>query len=126
MSSTRVTSGFILKHAPADDLVDAVRTITTGEGLLSPRVTRKVIETFARLPTVPEPPPELDELTEREAEVFELVIRGRSNGEIADRLYIEPSTVKTHVANALTKLQLRDRTAAVIYAYEHGLVTPGT
>jgi DNA-binding NarL/FixJ family response regulator len=118
--------GFLLKHAASDVLVDAIRTVARGEALLAPEITRRVIEAFADVPTRPErPPAELDRLTERERDIFELVVRGRSNAEIAAELYIEPSTVKTHVAHALRKLGLPDRVAAVIYAYERGLLTPG-
>jgi DNA-binding NarL/FixJ family response regulator len=118
--------GFLLKHAASDVLVDAVRTVARGEALLAPEITRRVIEAFADVPTRPEQAPvELDRLTERERDTFELLIRGRSNAEIAADLYIEPSTVKTHVAHALGKLGLPDRVSAVIYAYERGLLIPG-
>lgn len=118
--------GFLLKHAASDVLVDAIRTVARGEALLAPEITRRVIEAFVDVPTRPEQPPaELDRLTERERDTFELVVRGRSNAEIATELYIEPSTVKTHVAHALRKLGLPDRVAAVIYAYERGLLLPG-
>jgi DNA-binding NarL/FixJ family response regulator len=118
--------GFLLKHAASDVLVDAIRTVARGEALLAPEITRRVIEAFADVPTRPEQTPvELDRLTERERDTFELLIRGRSNAEIAADLYIEPSTVKTHVAHALGKLGLPDRVAAVIYAYERGLLIPG-
>jgi DNA-binding NarL/FixJ family response regulator len=100
------------------------RTVARGEALLAPEITRRVIEAFANVPARPaQPPAELDRLTERERDTFELVIRGRSNADIAAELYIEPSTVKTHVAHALRKLELPDRIAAVIYAYERGLLT---
>jgi DNA-binding NarL/FixJ family response regulator len=119
-------AGFLLKHAPTDELVDAIRTVARGEGLLAPQVTRRVIEAFADVPApVSAPPPALDRLTERERATFDLVVRGRSNAEIADALFVEASTVKTHVTHALAKLGLRDRVAAVIYAYEHGLLAPG-
>jgi DNA-binding NarL/FixJ family response regulator len=119
-------AGFLLKHAPSDALVDGIRTVARGEGLLAPQITRRVIEAFASVPAEPGPAPlELDRLTARERDVFELVIRGRSNAEIATELYVEPSTVKTHVAHALAKLHLPDRVAAVIYAYETGLLAPG-
>jgi DNA-binding NarL/FixJ family response regulator len=118
--------GFLLKHAASDVLINAIHTVARGEALLAPEITRRVIEAFADVPTRPEQPPAaLDRLTERERDTFELVVRGRSNAEIAAELYIEPSTVKTHVAHALRKLELPDRVAAVIYAYEHGLLTPG-
>jgi DNA-binding NarL/FixJ family response regulator len=119
-------AGFLLKHAPSDELVAAVRTVARGEGLLAPQITRRVIEAFADVPTPSgHPPEELARLTERERDTFDLVVRGRTNAEIAQALYVEPSTVKTHVAHALAKLGLRDRVAAVIYAYEHGLLAPG-
>jgi DNA-binding NarL/FixJ family response regulator len=118
--------GFLLKHAASDVLVDAVRTVARGEALLAPQITRRVIEAFADIPARPEQPPTaLDRLTERERDTFELLIRGRSNPEIAAELFVEPSTVKTHVAHALRKLGLPDRVSAVIYAYERGLLTPG-
>jgi DNA-binding NarL/FixJ family response regulator len=119
-------AGFLLKHAPSDELVAAVRTVARGEGLLAPQITRRVIEAFADVPApIEELPPELDRLTERERDTFGLLVRGYTNAEIAEELYVEPSTVKTHVAHAFTKLGLRDRVAAVIYAYEHGLLTRG-
>lgn len=120
-------AGFLLKHAPSDTLVAAVRTVAAGDALLAPEVTRRVIEAFGAVPAVrsESPPPEIARLTDREREVFELLIRGRTNAEIAAELYVEPSTVKTHAGHALTKLGLRDRTAAVIYAYERGLLSPG-
>jgi DNA-binding NarL/FixJ family response regulator len=119
-------AGFLLKHAPSDELIAAVRTVARGEGLLAPQITRRVIEAFADVPSPSgDPPEEVARLTERERDTFDLVVRGRTNVEIAQALYVEPSTVKTHVAHALAKLGLRDRVAAVIYAYEHGLLTPG-
>jgi DNA-binding NarL/FixJ family response regulator len=119
-------AGFLLKHAPSDALVDGIRTVARGEGLLAPQITRRVIEAFADVPADPAPPPlDLERLTARERDVFDLVIRGRSNADIAAELYVEPSTVKTHVAHALGKLGLSDRVAAVIYAYESGLLAPG-
>ena len=119
-------AGFLLKHAPSDDLVAGIRTVARGESILGPAITQRVIEAFASLPARPAGrPAELDALTDREREVFELLARGRSNADIAAALYVEPSTVKTHVAHALNKLGLPDRVAAVIYAYERGLVVPG-
>jgi DNA-binding NarL/FixJ family response regulator len=119
-------AGFLLKHAPSDALVDGIRMVARGEGLLAPQITRRVIEAFADVPADPAPPPlELERLTARERDVFDLVVRGRSNADIAAELYVEPSTVKTHVAHALGKLGLSDRVAAVIYAYESGLLAPG-
>jgi DNA-binding NarL/FixJ family response regulator len=119
-------AGFLLKHAPSDDLVAGIRTVAAGDSILAPAITRRVVEAFADVPDrAAGPPPELDRLTERERQVFDLVARGKSNADIAAELYVEPSTVKTHVAHALNKLGLSDRVAAVIYAYERGLVVPG-
>ncbi|HEY3530567.1 MAG TPA: response regulator transcription factor [Nocardioides sp.] len=117
-------SGFLLKSAPPETLVHAIRTVAAGDGLLDPAVTRRVIEHFARQPQV-RPAPELARLTEREHEVLTYVARGLSNAEIAAELVISEATVKTHVARLLAKLQLRDRVQAVVYAYEHGVVTGG-
>jgi DNA-binding NarL/FixJ family response regulator len=118
-------SGFLLKNAPAEELVQAIRVVASGEGLLDPAVTRRVIEEFARTPAQSQPPPELANLTERELEVLHLIARGLSNAEIAARLYVSEATVKTHVARMLTKLRLRDRVQAVVYAYEHGVIHRG-
>jgi DNA-binding NarL/FixJ family response regulator len=119
-------SGFMLKDAPAEDLIAAVRIVAGGEGLLAPGITRRVIERFAGLPgPEPKPPAELAELTAREREVLELLAVGLSNAEIAERLVISDGTVKTHVARVLGKLGLRDRVQAVIFAYESGLTRPG-
>ncbi len=117
-------SGFLLKTAPADDLVRAVRVVATGDSLLSPSITRRLVEEFARSPA-PADVEGLDELTQRETEVLRLVARGLSNAEIAAELVVEPSTVKSHVASVLSKLDLRDRVQAVVAAYESGLVRPG-
>ena len=116
-------SGFLLKDAPADDLVDAVRRIARGDALLDPSVTRRVIETFGSLPEIPRSA-QLESLSPRELEVLELLARGKSNAEIAKALYLGEATVKTHVSNVLAKLGLRDRVQAVIAAYETGLVRP--
>ena len=118
--------GFLLKDASAEDLVAAVRTVASGEGLLSPAVTRRVIEAFAGAPA-PDPSvaAALDGLSTREREVLTHLARGATNAEIAAALYLSAATVKTHVANVLGKLGLRDRTQAVIFAYESGLVRPG-
>ena len=116
-------SGFLLKDAPADDLVDGVRVVARGDALLAPAVTRRVVEAFTRLPE-PAPPPDLPELSPREYDVLRELARGRSNAEIAAALFVSEATVKTHVSNVLGKLQLRDRIQAVVYAYEHGLVRP--
>jgi len=119
-------SGFLLKNAPPEELVRAVRVIAAGESLLSPQVTTRLIEAFARQPATPATPPEsLNELTPREHEVLTLVARGLSNAEIADQLIVSRGTVKTHVERILMKLNLRDRIQAVVLAYETGIVTPG-
>jgi DNA-binding NarL/FixJ family response regulator len=120
-------SGFLLKRTRPEELIAAIHTIAAGDSLLSPSVTSRVIERMAR-----QPPPDasrdarLDELTPRECEVLALVARGLSNGEIAARLVIEDSTVKTHVKRILAKLGVRDRVQAVIFAYESGLTPPGS
>jgi DNA-binding NarL/FixJ family response regulator len=119
-------SGFLLKRTAPEELLAGIHTVARGDSLLSPSVTRTVIDRMARQPT-----PDigsgrlLDELTPREREVLELVARGLSNGEIAAELVIEESTVKTHVKRILMKLRLRDRIQAVIFAYESGLTRPG-
>jgi DNA-binding NarL/FixJ family response regulator len=140
-------SGFLLKNSSPEQLIEAVKVVARGDALLSPDVTRKVIEAAAargtaaahgELPaaigaapaaTAPDPhlsaPPELASLTEREREVLELLAEGRSNAEIATRLWVGEATVKTHVSKVLQKLGLRDRVHAVVYAYEHGVVRPG-
>ena len=119
-------SGFLLKNAPPEDLVQAIRVVAAGAALLDPAVTRRVIEEFARNPATGPRPPEVNRLTDRELEVLHLVARGLSNAEIAATLVVSEATVKTHVARMLDKLRLRDRVQAVVYAYEHGLVRPGT
>jgi DNA-binding NarL/FixJ family response regulator len=119
-------SGFLLKSAPPEDLVQAIRVVAAGAGLLDPTVTRRVIEEFARSPAPGPPPAEVAGLTEREREVLHQVARGLSNAEIAASLVVSEATVKTHVARILAKLGLRDRVQAVVYAYEYGLVRPGT
>ena len=117
-------SGFLLKDAPAEQLVGGVRAVARGEELLAPRITRRLIEEFTRAGRQGRPPG-YDQLTERETEVLGLVARGRSNAEIAAELYVSVQTVKTHVARLLAKLGLRDRVQVVVLAYEHGLVRPG-
>jgi DNA-binding NarL/FixJ family response regulator len=119
-------SGFLLKRTGPEELLAAIQTVAAGDSLLSPSVTRTVIDRMAR-----QPPPDvgssrlLDQLTPREREVLELLARGRSNSEIAGELVIEESTVKTHVKRILMKLRLRDRIQAVIFAYESGVTRPG-
>jgi DNA-binding NarL/FixJ family response regulator len=121
-------SGFMLKDAPPEEIAAAVHIVARGEALLAPAVTRAVIEEFARQqPAVASPPPPaVAELTPREHEVFDLLARGLSNPEICQRLVISEATAKTHVAHILQKLDLRDRVQLVIYAYESGLVAPGS
>jgi DNA-binding NarL/FixJ family response regulator len=119
-------SGFLLKNAPPEELVQAMRVVAAGGALLDPAVTRRVIEEFARSPAPGPPPPAVAELTERELEVLHLVAQGLSNAEIAASLVVSEATVKTHVARMLAKLGLRDRVQAVVFAYERGLVRPGT
>jgi len=118
-------SGFLLKNAPPEDLVQAIRVVAAGAALLDPAVTRRVIEEFARNPAPGPRPNEVGLLTDRELEVLHLVARGLSNAEIAATLVLSEATVKTRVAKMLNKLRLRDRVQAVVYAYEHGLVRPG-
>jgi DNA-binding NarL/FixJ family response regulator len=120
-------SGFVLKDIAPEQLVDAIRVVADGEALLSPRVTRRLIEQFVQRPpdaALP-PSPELGQLTTREAEMLRLIARGLSNAEIAARAYVTEPTVKTHVARILMKLGLRDRVQVVVYAYEHGIAKPG-
>lgn len=120
-------AGFLLKDAPRERLVEAIHVIHAGEALLSPSITRRLIEDYARR-TDPIQPPDalLRELTPREREVLILVARGLSNNEIAQRLIVTDATVKSHVGNVLMKLGLRDRVQAVVLAYENGIVTAGT
>src|SRR6266508_465971 len=119
-------SGFLIKDAPAEELIEGVRTVASGEAMLAPSVTRGVIEAFARLP---KPRADLarkiDELTPRELDVLRLVARGLSNAEIARDLFLSETTVRTHMGHILTKLDVRDRVQAVVFAYEGGLVQAG-
>lgn len=118
--------GFLLKTAEAEQLIDAVKALASGDGLLSPEVTRRVIERSVQTPSHSLPTDSrIEGLTERELEVLHLVAEGLSNSEIATSLVVGEATVKTHVSNLLTKLDSRDRTHAVIWAYENGIVTPG-
>jgi DNA-binding NarL/FixJ family response regulator len=121
-------SGFMLKDAPPEEIAAAVRIVASGDALLAPAVTRAVVEEFARQRPAASPPPPraVEELTPREREVLDLVVRGLSNPEICGRLVISEATAKTHVARILQKLGLRDRVQVVIYAYESGLLRPGT
>jgi len=118
-------SGFLLKDVRSAALLEAIRVVHQGEALLTPSITRRLIEEFARTAPDPRPTEDLDALTAREVEVLRLVAAGMSNAEIAERLVVEQSTVKTHVNRLLSKLGLRDRTQAVVYAYERRVVVPG-
>jgi DNA-binding NarL/FixJ family response regulator/class 3 adenylate cyclase len=120
-------SGFMLKDVPPEQLVEGIRSVASGDALLAPSVTRRVIEEFVRRPpaSVRTLPAKLDDLTARELEVLKLVARGLSNAEIAGALFVSETTVKTHVAHVLMKLDLRDRVQAVVLAYESGLIQPG-
>jgi len=119
-------SGFLLKNASPEKLVDAVRVVAGGDALLAPDVTRRVIErATAERESAPAADGRLNDLTEREAEVLQLLARGRSNAEIARALWLGEATVKTHVSKVLLKLGLRDRVHAVVFAYENGVAVPG-
>jgi DNA-binding NarL/FixJ family response regulator len=118
-------SGFLLKDAGADELIHAVHVVAAGEALLSPSVTRRLIEDYARRPPHREQPAALADLTPRELEVLRLLARGLSNPDIARELFLGDATVKTHVARIFSKLDLHDRAQAVVLAYESGLVQPG-
>jgi len=118
-------SGFLLKNAPPEELVHAVRIVAAGEALLAPSITRRVIADYYRRPAPSVADSCLQRLTERETEVLRLLATGMSNGELAAQLYVGEGTIKTHVSSMLTKLGLRDRVQAVVYAYETGLVQPG-
>ena len=122
-------SGFLLKDVPPTDLLSAIRAVASGDAVVAPAVTRRLLDAF--LPHLPDPgrgpgalPPEVKELTAREREILTEVAAGLSNAEIAERLVLAEATVKTHVGRMLSKLGLRDRVQAVVYAYEHGLVRP--
>ena len=119
-------SGFLLKDAPAAQLVTAIRVVADGEALLAPSITRRLIAEFAQRPAPSARPAAMEELTQRELEVLQLIARGLSNAEIAKELFVGDATVKTHVARILMKLELRDRVQAVVAAYESGLVQPGS
>lgn len=118
-------SGFLLKDAPSEQLVGAVRSVARGDAMIDPAITRRLIQQFTRAARpAPDPAPEFRELTPRERDVLREVAKGRSNNEIARALFVEESTVKTHIARILMKLGLRDRVQAVVLAYETGLVIP--
>lgn len=119
-------SGFLLKDVPAERLVEAVRLVADGSMLLGPSVTRRLVEDFADQPATRGTDPSAYGVTRREAEVLGMLGRGLSNAEIAEVLVLSTETVKSHVAEVLRKLGLRDRVQAVVWAYEHGLVTPGS
>jgi DNA-binding NarL/FixJ family response regulator len=114
-------SGFVLKDDSPEQLLAAIRTVAAGDGLLSPAVTKRVIQKFARTPRA-DPPKEIDELSERERDVFRLMAQGLSNAEIGNELFISETTVKTHVTHILQKLNLRDRVQAVVLAHRAGLL----
>jgi DNA-binding NarL/FixJ family response regulator len=118
-------AGFILKDAPPDELIHAVRTVAAGDALLAPSVTRRLLEQVVRrLPQRPNLPPAYEQLTDREREILLLIARGLSNLEIASALFLSELTVKSHVSHLLRKLGLRDRVQAVVMAYETGLISP--
>jgi len=117
-------SGFVLKDDPPEQLLSAIRTVAGGDALLSPSITKRVIERFARIPQLT-PRKELQDLTERELDVLRLIARGLSNAEIGEKLYISDTTVKTHITHIFQKLDLRDRVQAVVFAYESGLLEAG-
>ena len=119
-------SGFLLKDAPREQLVTAVQTVARGEALLAPAITKRLIERFVERPPPEDRAPALAELSARELEVLRLLARGLSNAEIAAQLIVGEATVKTHVARVLRKLGLRDRVQAVVFAYENGVVEPGS
>jgi DNA-binding NarL/FixJ family response regulator len=118
--------GFLLKDVPRATVIDAVRTVSAGEALLAPAVTRRLIERYVSGPREPVAPPALDELSPRELDTLAALARGCSNAEIAAELFLGETTVKTHVASVLRKLRLRDRVQVVVWAYESGYVKPGS
>jgi DNA-binding NarL/FixJ family response regulator len=120
-------SGFLVKDVPPEQLVAGIRSVASGDSLLAPSVTRRLIQEFVRRPpdALRTTSPELDRLTAREVEVLRMMARGRSNSEIASELFVSETTVKTHVAHLLSKLGVRDRVQAVVFAYESGVVLPG-
>ena len=120
-------SGFVLKDLSPEQLVDAIRVVASGEALLAPTVTRRMIEEYVRRPPAPvrQPPRAIEDLTPREREMLGYIAKGMSNAEIAAAAFVSEPTVKTHVARILMKLGLRDRVQVVVFAYEHGLAEPG-
>jgi DNA-binding NarL/FixJ family response regulator len=118
-------AGFLLKDSPAEDLVRAVRAVASGHSMLDPAVTARVLATYRATPAG-SPEVDIDELTSREVDVLRLMARGLTNGEIAAELVISEVTVKSHIGRIFTKLDLRDRAAAIIYAFDHGLASPGS
>jgi DNA-binding NarL/FixJ family response regulator len=118
-------AGFLLKDTRREDLTHAIRTVATGDALLHPTLTRRLLDRFTRAPRLTNQDQGLPELTDRENDVLRLVARGHTNTEVATRLFVSESTVKTHLASLSSKLHLRDRTHAVVIAYERGLVIPG-
>ncbi|MGH3727770.1 MAG: response regulator transcription factor [Micromonosporaceae bacterium] len=118
-------AGFLLKDSPAEDLIRAVRTVATGGALLDPAVTERVLAAYRTAPAAAVPPSPPDHLTPRELDVLRLVGRGMSNTEIAEQLYISEVTVKSHIGRIFAKLDLRDRAAAIVYAFDHRIVSPG-
>ena len=119
------TSGFLLKASPPEQLLEAIKAVGSGNALIDPAVTKRVIDAFKRQPGTGPPPSGLDDLTPRELEVLRLIARGLNNAEIAAELVVSDATVKTHVNRLLMKLGLRDRTQAVVLAYEARIVEPG-
>ena len=121
-------SGFLIKDVPPEQLVAGIRSVASGDSLLAPSVTRRLIQEFVRRPpdALRPPPPELDRLTAREVDVLRMMASGLSNSEIATEFFVSETTVKTHVAHVLAKLSLRDRVHAAVFAYESGLVQPGS
>jgi DNA-binding NarL/FixJ family response regulator len=120
-------SGFLVKDVPPEQLIAGIHSVASGDALLAPSVTQRLIQEFVRRPPngIRTPSPELSRLTAREVEVLQMVARGLSNGEIASELFVSETTVKTHVAHLLSKLGVRDRVQAVVFAYESGVVAPG-
>jgi DNA-binding NarL/FixJ family response regulator len=120
-------SGFLVKDVPPEQLIAGIRSVASGDALLAPSVTQRLIQEFVRRPPdgIRTPSPDLSRLTAREVEVLQMVARGLSNGEIATELVVSETTVKTHVAHLLSKLGVRDRVQAVVFAYESGVVAPG-